>query len=100
MGAGGAHHRLLSSTTPPNASIFVPSCLPTLPSYLYSCLPLFFSSNHQATVVDVNSSYSFYMECGGFTMRVKEPCPAVSWFGEFLNNNFKLVISYSFNHLK
>merc|ERR1712194_803914 len=75
------HHHFHSTTGSPTAPISQPS-------------------NHQATVVDVNSSYSFYMECGGFTMRVKEPCPAVSWFGEFLNNNFKLVISYSFNHLK
>ena len=45
--AGGAHHRLLSSTTPSNTYTFVASflpCLPTLPSYLPSCLPLFFTS--------------------------------------------------------
>merc|ERR1712194_676382 len=109
MGAGGAHHRLLSSTTPPNASIFVPSCLPL---FLSSYLPITFQlpfvlpshppdhnfhsttesptapisqpSNHQATVEEANPSYSFYMECGGVTMTLKEPCPAVSWFGEFL----------------
>merc|ERR1712194_226487 len=41
MGAGGAHHRLLSSTTPTNASTFLPSSLPFhlfLPSYLPTCL--------------------------------------------------------------
>ena len=38
--AGGAHHHLLSSSAHPNASTFLPSCLPTLPSCLHSCLPL------------------------------------------------------------
>merc|ERR1711935_875241 len=50
MGAGGAHHRLLSSTTPTNASVFLPSLLPTslsfsLPLFLSSSLPLFLSSS-------------------------------------------------------
>ena len=46
--------------------------------------PISQPSNHQATVEEANPSYSFYMECGGVTMTLKEPCPAVSWFGEFL----------------
>merc|ERR1712086_598649 len=49
MGAGGAHHRLLSSTTPTNASTFLPSYpvfLPSLlPTSLSSSLPLFISSS-------------------------------------------------------
>merc|ERR1712194_839236 len=50
MGAGGAHHRLLSSTTPTNASTFLPSCLhsclpPSLSLFLSSSLHLFISSS-------------------------------------------------------
>merc|ERR1712086_154812 len=49
MGAGGAHHRLLSSTTPTNASTFLPSypvfLRSLLPTSLSSSLPLFLSSS-------------------------------------------------------
>merc|ERR1712086_835718 len=49
MGAGGAHHRLLSSTTPTNASTFLPSypvfLRSLLPTSLSSSLPLFISSS-------------------------------------------------------
>merc|ERR1712194_582930 len=114
MGAGGAHHRLLSSTTPSNAYTFVPaflspSLLLFLPSYI-SLLPIFLPSypsdnhfhsptesptaptsqpsNHQATVEGVTSLYSSHMERGAFTMTLKEPCHGSE---NFLNNSFKLV---------
>merc|ERR1712071_557469 len=41
MGAGGAHHRLLSSTTPTNASTSLSS---SLPLFLSSSLPAFLPS--------------------------------------------------------
>merc|ERR1711935_56992 len=105
MGAGGAHHRLLSSTTPSNTYTFVPSYL-RITSLLPIFLPCYPSdnhfhsptesptapssqpSNHQVTVEGVTSLYSSHMERGAFTMTLKEPCHGSEIC---LNNSFKLV---------
>merc|ERR1712086_793078 len=63
MGAGGAHHRLLSSTTPTNASSFLPSYpvfLPSLlPTSLSSSLPLFISSCLPTLLLPSSSLFNY-----------------------------------------
>merc|ERR1712194_191286 len=109
MGAGGAHHRLLSSTTPTNASTFLPSSLPlfissSLPAFLPSYLPTTFllpsylpnqrfhsttqsltvptrqPTNNQATVEEVTSSFPFRIGRGGFPITPREPCYGLATF--------------------
>ena len=65
---------------PPDHHFHSPTESPTAPTSQ--------PSNHQATVEEVTSLYSFHMECGAFTMTPKEPCHGSE---NFLNNNFKLV---------
>ena len=80
----------LSSSLP---TFLLPFLLPSYPpdyhfhsNTQFPTAPTSQTSNHQTTVEEATSSYSLHMECGGFP---KEH----SWFGEFLNNNFKLVKS-------
>merc|ERR1711935_472340 len=138
MGAGGAHHRLLSSTTPTNASTFLPSYPVFLPSLLLtslsSSLPLFPSSSLPAflpsyylpppfspsqptlpldqPVTHVPNKLAHQQSShrrGGYLLNPllhrawwlpHHAERAVSWFGDLLNNNYKLVLSYSSNLLK
>ena len=140
--AGGAHHRLLSSTTPTNASTFLPSYpvfLPTslssslhlflsssLPLFISSCLPAFlpsyylpppFSPSQPMPPLDqpvthgpnkLAQQQSSHRREGHLLVPLLHRAwwlphhaeRAVSWFGDLLNNNYKLVLSYSFNLLK
>merc|ERR1712194_179491 len=147
MGAGGAHHRLLSSTTPTNASTFLPSCLhsclpPSLSLFLSSSLPLFLSSSLHLFISSSLPAFlpSYYLPPPFSppqpTLPLDQPVThgptklahqqsshrrgghllvpllhrawwlprhaerAVSWFGDLLSNNYKLVLSSSFNLLK